>query len=324
MEGKKAQEPQGIVQPRGVVEEPRSGASNFWQSDGEMRAIWKLLVFGGIFIASLIIIGISSVAVGADLADNWINAPMMLVACLVTTFVLVVGVERQPFLSIGLRSHPGWLRQFWAGMLYACALILLLFFLELITDRVSIHYGQATVGKALVVFLSGFGVFLFVGFSEEILIRGYPLQLIFKKSGQWTALLLTAIVFSLMHAMNPAITLLALFNIALAGLLLGSAWFVTRSLWLPIGIHTAWNLVQGTVLGFPVSGMPDASVFVVIDYGPAFLTGGDFGPEGGILASLMLIVGTALLYYPPFADLLRGSAGQQSVIPEQRNTETSN
>ena len=79
---------------------------------------------------------------------------------------------------------------------------------------------------------------------------------------------------------------------------MGAARQVTGTLWLAVGMHTGWNFFLGTVFGFPVSGIVERSVFLTESDGPALLTGGDFGPEGGLLAAVVLLLGTAALYLP--------------------------
>ena len=96
---------------------------------------------------------------------------------------------------------------------------------------------------------------LFPAFNEEILFRGVLFRWIEEFGGSWAALLITSIFFGAAHLFNPNASPIAAFGIALeAGLLLGAAYMLTRSLWLPIGIHAAWNFTQGEVFDIPVSG----------------------------------------------------------------------
>ena len=80
-------------------------------------------------------------------------------------------------------------------------------------------------------------------------------------------------------------------NLILAGVALGMGYWATGSLWLPIAYHLSWNFVQGSILGLPVSGMRYGGLVMIADWGKApLLTGHTFGPEGGLLATLMLLV----------------------------------
>lgn len=96
----------------------------------------------------------------------------------------------------------------------------------------------------------------------------------------------SAALFGLLHALQPSITLWSITAIALeAGILLGAAYTASRSLWLPIGLHLAWNFTEGGIFGAFVSGGGGApGLFAVKLRGPELLTGGDFGPESSVIA----------------------------------------
>lgn len=122
--------------------------------------------------------------------------------------------------------------------------------------------------------------------SEEVIFRGIPLVLLAAAIGRATALVLVAgLVFALFHGLNPGITPLGMGNIALAGILLGVAFYAPGGLWTAFGAHLGWNATLAA-LDAPVSGLPFSIPF--IDYrpgDPVWLSGGGFGPEGGLLAT---------------------------------------
>lgn len=139
-------------------------------------------------------------------------------------------------------------------------------------------------------------VFVPAVFHEELFFRGYPYQKLRTRS-RGLALLLLAIVFAALHANNTAVTPLALFNIFLGGILLGLAYERYERLWLPIGLHLAWNLMSGPILGHEVSGHDVVmSVFVERGWGPELLTGGEFGIEGSVLMTAAELVGIAIFW----------------------------
>jgi len=125
--------------------------------------------------------------------------------------------------------------------------------------------------------------------SEEMMLRGLPLVLLAAVMGRWPALVLVSgVVFSLLHGVNPNITPLAYFNIALAGIFLGVAFYTPGGIWTAFGAHLGWNVMLAA-LNAPVSGMP--FTIPLLDYhagDPTWLSGGRFGPEGGILATVGL------------------------------------
>jgi membrane protease YdiL (CAAX protease family) len=142
---------------------------------------------------------------------------------------------------------------------------------------------------------------LFPAVSEEILFRGILFRWIEEFAGTWTALVVSSLLFGLSHLANPNASAAAMAGIALeGGLLLGGAYMLTRRLWLPIGIHAAWNLSQGELFGIPVSGKPVDGLLDAQLTGSPLLTGNGFGLEAspiamaiGTLCAVVLILGAA-------------------------------
>ena len=131
--------------------------------------------------------------------------------------------------------------------------------------------------------------------SEEVVFRGYVLRALAEWRGAAFALGVSSILFALAHLGNPGLTPLALTNIALAGVAFGLALQLTGRLWLPIAYHFAWNYFQGPLFGLPVSGLALPAFLRVTLAGPTLWTGGAFGPEGGLIVSLILISSLFLL-----------------------------
>jgi membrane protease YdiL (CAAX protease family) len=131
--------------------------------------------------------------------------------------------------------------------------------------------------------------------SEEVMFRGVPLVLMAAVAGRATALVLvSAVTFALFHWLNPNVTPLAIGNIALAGLFLGVAFYAPGGLWTAFGAHLGWNATLAA-LDAPVSGLPFR--IPLLDYHagePSWLSGGQFGPEGGLVATLALAVAIAV------------------------------
>lgn len=135
------------------------------------------------------------------------------------------------------------------------------------------------------------------GTIEELLFRGILLRHIEAMLGTWAALAITSALFGLAHLSNPGASLFAAFAIAMeAGILLGAAYLWKRRLWLPIGIHAAWNFTQGWVFSVPVSGgKAPEGLLVTTREGPDWLTGGAFGLEASVVAMLVVTAAGLLL-----------------------------
>ena len=132
--------------------------------------------------------------------------------------------------------------------------------------------------------------------GEELAFRGGVFRVLEDSLGTFWALILSAGLFGLLHALNPGATVLSTLAIAVeAGVLLGAAYVLTRNLWFAIGIHLGWNFTEGGVFGVSVSGFSAGKgVFAVALSGPALLTGGTFGPEASIVA-VAVCLATALV-----------------------------
>ncbi|NLR41558.1 type II CAAX endopeptidase family protein [Novosphingobium sp. ERW19] len=134
------------------------------------------------------------------------------------------------------------------------------------------------------------------GTIEEILFRGILLRHVEAMLGTWTALVVTSALFGAAHLANDGASLFAAFAIAMeAGVLLGAAYLWKRRLWIPIGIHAAWNFTQGWVFSVPVSGgnAPEG-LLITTRNGPDWLTGGAFGLEASVIA-MLVATGAGLL-----------------------------
>lgn len=134
----------------------------------------------------------------------------------------------------------------------------------------------------------------FPALSEELMFRGLPLVLFAGVIGRWPAVLLMSLLFGLSHWTNPGVTALGLGNIGLAGVLLGVAFFAPGGIWTAWGTHLGWNLALAA-LGAPVSGLPLGIPHLAYQPGgPPWLTGGGFGPEGGLLATAAMAAAVAV------------------------------
>ncbi|MEO6602981.1 MAG: type II CAAX endopeptidase family protein [Polyangiaceae bacterium] len=123
------------------------------------------------------------------------------------------------------------------------------------------------------------------GVAEELLFRGILFRWLEQFGGTWAALLLTSALFGAAHFFNPNATAFSSFALACeAGLLLGGAYMLTRSLWMPVGLHAAWNFTQGEIFDVPVSGFDQRGLVEAKLSGHELLSGGTFGLEASIIA----------------------------------------
>jgi membrane protease YdiL (CAAX protease family) len=132
---------------------------------------------------------------------------------------------------------------------------------------------------------------------EELAVRGYAMAALREALGWWPAILLTSLVFGVLHAWNPGATAMSVGLVTLAGVFLGVIVMATGSLWAATAAHLAWNWTMAALLHAPVSGLGLATPdYRLLDAGPDWATGGTWGPEGGAGAAVGMILGTAYLY----------------------------
>ncbi len=197
-------------------------------------------------------------------------------------------VDRRSFESMGFSfskngEHAG--TGFFLGIFLLCMGSCIIFFTKnLVWTDVDFN------GNDL--FIS-FGLMVIVALYEEVVFRGYILNNLLQSFNKWVALLLSALVFTLAHITNPSIGVVGAINILLAGLLLGLNYIYTRNLWFSIMLHFTWNFFQGPLLGYEVSGMPLKSLLTHEVHGSELITGGAFGFEGSLVATVLYIVAIA-------------------------------
>ena len=220
----------------------------------------------------------------------------MLVVGVAATFLLArLWIERRPLADLGLSTrHLG--RDLLLG--FVLGLLLQGTVIGILALAGWYHVTSlAPASVAVVLILQGLGVHLLVALVEEGIFRGIIFRLLERTLGTWIAIMLSAVLFGLMHLVNPGATLFGAIAIALeAGIMLGAAYILTRSLWLSVGIHWAWNFFEGPFFGTSVSGIGAGKTFITsTTSGPSIWTGGSFGPEAGVVALLLCLVAGAIL-----------------------------
>jgi membrane protease YdiL (CAAX protease family) len=169
----------------------------------------------------------------------------------------------------------------------------------LMSSAVAVLYWQGfyqiTAYNGLHAMAGSLMVGLVPAFLEEIIFRAIIFRLLQEWLGSWGALLVSGLLFGLVHIANPGATLWSSLAIGLeAGVLLGAAYMLTRTLWLAIGIHFAWNFSQSGLYGLPTSGIQTTGLVTAQMSGPEILTGGSFGIESSILA-VVFCLGAAVI-----------------------------
>jgi membrane protease YdiL (CAAX protease family) len=211
--------------------------------------------------------------------------------------------SQPPLAGQGLPFAKASLRQFAHGCALGLGLITLaVLAIKLIGD---FHFAASAAsshpisGTFLVIW-----VLLTAAMLEEVMFRGYPFQRLIDAIGPIAATALLSILFGAIHAHNPAATLFGIINTMLVGVLFSLAYLKTKALWLPFGIHFAWNATMGLVFGLPVSGLTMfAAVRQGIAKGSEALTGGSYGIEASFTGTIVILMGILVLAVYPSAKM---------------------
>ncbi len=210
---------------------------------------------------------------------------------LVVVWIFVLRVDKERFVDIGLHLKNR-AKDIIIGLALGAGIIILGFGILLALGEISLE----TINWNFKEFLMAMLLFISVALKEEIFCRGYIQKNLMDSFGKYFALVITAFIFSLLHAFNPNINLLGLINIFIAGIFLGISYAYTKNLWLPIALHFSWNFFQ-SLLGFNVSGQSMYSVLRISRYSPNLFNGGNFGFKGSILASILQIIAILFILF---------------------------
>jgi len=201
-------------------------------------------------------------------------------------------VDRRPLRSFGLRLTPGWFGSFAKGAGIAFAILAVVFALSVATGAVEFQgfTRPAPETASVPAYLLGTLVaFLLVGIYEELMFRGYVLQTLNERAGKTGAILISSVVFALLHGANPGANAMAIVNTIAVAVLLAFLYYRTGALWMPIGFHFAWNFSLGYVFTLPVSGLPIRGMLKVVEKGAAGTEPGAYGPESDLPTTLVLL-----------------------------------
>lgn len=312
-----------------------------------LRALWRIIAqtiawllslfaiglpIGILYVIGMLIVGQSSR--GAletsleSLRQSGVFNTLVGVITLFTTLfsVGIVGyfLDRRRFGDFGFHLNRRWILDLGFGLFLGVVLMAGVFVVEWQVGWIEPVVAFNAQPTYLLQIVSQLVLFLCVGIYEEISSRGYQLRnlaegfnmpALGKRRATIVAWIVTSVWFGLLHAINPNTTPVSTFNIVLAGIFLGLGFVLTGELAIPIGLHITWNLFQGTVFGFPVSGATFGESLIALQQGgPEFWTGGAFGPEAGLIGILAMIAGSVLTM--AWIRLSRGELALQTSLAE--------
>lgn len=274
----------------------------FLNSERQLRNGWWILIFFLVLAGFLV-----PAMVAAQENNRGVSIGLQAVIVTLASLLCQFG-RRRPLAELTGKVNTRWLQELCLGGLIGSALMLIPALILGIFGWVHWQWnpeGVSTLSSNLLLFAG-------VAITEELLFHGFVFQRLIAGLGQRTAQLIIAAFFLLTHLSNPGMTgtvkLMAGMNIFLASILLGLTFIQTKSLAMPLGLHFMANFIQGSVLGFGVSGT-EQSGLLIPTFGeiPAWLTGGQFGLEAS-LPELICVVVTLLILYMRKPKTLSGIA----------------
>jgi hypothetical protein len=282
----------------------------FFDKEQRVRALWRILFFTATYALLIILLaGITFLIPGNSPNTDFrillfVNGVLSTVSAVLAGWIAGRLCEGLPFNALGINFNKSTFTSFSAGFLYgilayiAAALIAVAFGNLEFTSDAGTRAGSILQSWAFAaMLLSAPAAF------EEVLFRGYILQTFVRNQRSVFGVIFSSVLFAAVHSFNPNVSQIALANTFLAGVWFATAYLVTKNLWLPFGIHLAWNWTQIAVFGSEISGfsrLVPISLFNENDGGPDWLTGGNYGIEGGlactIVISIAIAINVALVY----------------------------
>lgn len=237
---------------------------------------------------------------GLDITDtsvansSWQDFTLTLSSAISTIFVVWVCrkyVDKESFSSLGLNIIIK--KDIIYGVLLGLLIMSIAYTILLLAGQIEYLDIQFSFSD----FIAGLLMFILVAVLEEILCRGYILTNLMDSMNKYQALLISSLIFSIMHAGNPNFGWIPLIDLFLAGILLGLSYIYTRNLWFPIALHFSWNFFQGTLFGFKVSGTDSYTIIQQTNVNDTIWNGGGFGFEGSILSLIIQVFAIAYVYF---------------------------
>lgn len=262
-----------------------------------------ILMFGNAELMSAIMSG--NVAKTAELETELLYSdPMMITQLFITAMMILVTVlfckliQRRKMRTLGYKK-PGMWKEYGIGLLVGFGMMTAIALVGMVTGSLSLQFNsEATTAAGIGMLVMLFVGFLIQGMSEEVLCRGYFLVSLARKKGNvWMGIIVSSLAFGALHLANSGIAPLAFINLVLFGIFAGVYFIKRGNIWGIAAIHSIWNFAQGNIYGILVSGNDfGTTIFTsTINENMTFINGGDFGLEGGILTTIVLVAGTVIM-----------------------------
>ncbi|HWV58684.1 MAG TPA: CPBP family intramembrane glutamic endopeptidase [Longimicrobiales bacterium] len=268
-----------------------------------MGAGWRLLAYVALF-GTFVVIGLAlltRIELQLDLGALFLQGIIVLVPALLAGWILLGFLDGRPPGALGFAWTPSAGRELGLGLFIGGGGLAAVVGALALAGLVRYESAPGTAGDFLFAVGLQFVVLAVAAAAEEALFRGYAYQVLVEAIGGIAATVVASGVFAAAHLANPNVAAMPVINIFLAGVLLSVAYLRTRSLWFATAVHLGWNWTMASLLALPVSGIDFLPRPLYRgDLGePTFLTGGPFGPEGGLAATVAMGISLFLILAIP-------------------------
>lgn len=227
-----------------------------------------------------------------DPVFSFILKSSAMIAVILAVFIILRAVDKKRFKDIGLKFNKNSMKDLLIGLLLGVVSMTFIFVVLSFTGNVTVEKGL----NFSIYSITGLIIFILVALSEELFSRGYCLYILKEHNSEKFSLIVSSVIFALLHIFNPNLNWFGIFNIFLVGVLFAYMTLKTDNIMMAIGYHLTWNYFQGNVFGLSVSGKSVEGIIAVSNLKDNILTGGAFGPEAGILTTFVLVIGFLFVY----------------------------
>lgn len=337
----------------------------FKNKEGKVRSGWKIafvlaITLAAIFIISAImggVVGALMTASGDMIVRNLtdvtytargerilqiVNTVAMFLqeaAFIITSIIAWKLIQKRKLSDMGFPSLKSHTVEFIIGLVIGIVSISIVFVALVLSGQARVDSWTPQFASSQLVYVF---IYICVGFAEEIFGRGYVMSVLRQTKSKPVIIIVSAVLFALLHSGNPGVGPLPYINLALFGVFTAYIYIRSGNIWMCIGYHITWNYFQGYVFGFKVSGTNTQGMLTTVFPKESLLNGGAFGPEGGLFVTFIILLGMLFVrfYYKssqfdfmavdqptessqPLNDTAEVAAEQEtaSVTPEQADTE---
>lgn len=261
-----------------------------WWPRGWPGELLRIAAFMVVMTGLAIMFGSAWAFLPAPTPDGWLlaGAAVTAAAAIMAGTVMIRLVDARPAAALGIGISRRTLPHVALGGAIGAAGLVAAVLAIAAAGAIAWERQPGSAGAWLAAVAGQGAIFAVAALAEEALFRGYAFQVLVRWAGPVFATSLGAALFAAAHGANPEVGVLALLNIFLAGVLLGIAYLRTLSLWFATALHMTWNWCMAALFDLPVSGITifDTPLYDADVGGPAWWTGGAFGPEGGLVGTI--------------------------------------